>query len=154
MVASLGEGEANRAAGAAVNHLVLHPVVSCRAAWLVADRPAEDSPPTVAHQDLTVVLGDGKGRDLGWVSVVLAIKRRVHGEFAPEDQLALPSVACPELVIRPCVHGGGLERLRHQAMAWMSRMSRMSRMRVRDLSLALRVVDKHEAVLFINAKGV
>lgn len=55
VVASLGEGEANRAAGAAVNHLVLHPVVSCRAARLVADRPAEDSPPTVAHQDLTVV---------------------------------------------------------------------------------------------------
>lgn len=113
VVASLGEGEANRAAGAAVNHLVLHPVVGRRTARLVAHGPAEDSAATVAHQDLTVVLGDGEGRDLGWLSVVLAIKRRVHGEFAPEDQLALPSVAGPELVVRPCVHGGGLERLRH-----------------------------------------
>lgn len=41
-----------------------------------------------------LLLGDGEGCDLGWVSVVLAIKRRVHGEFTPEDQLALPSVAC------------------------------------------------------------
>lgn len=55
VVASLGEGEANRAAGAAVNHLVLHPVVGRRTTRLVADRPAEDSTPTVAHQDLTVV---------------------------------------------------------------------------------------------------
>lgn len=55
VVASLGEGEANRAARAAVNHLVLHPVVSCRTARLVAHRPAEDSTTTVTHQDLTVV---------------------------------------------------------------------------------------------------
>lgn len=41
-----------------------------------------------------LLLGDSEGCDLGWVSVVLAIKRCVHGEFAPEDQLALPSVAC------------------------------------------------------------
>lgn len=41
-----------------------------------------------------LLLGDGEGCDLGWMSVVLAIKRRVHGEFTPEDQLALPSVAC------------------------------------------------------------
>lgn len=38
------------------------------------------------------LLGDGEGGDLSWVSVVLAIKGSVHGEFAPEDQLALPSV--------------------------------------------------------------
>ncbi len=55
VVTSLGEGEANRAARAAVNHLVLHPVVGRRTTRLVADRPAEDSTPTVAHQDLTVV---------------------------------------------------------------------------------------------------
>ena len=41
-----------------------------------------------------LLLGDGEGRDLCWLSVVLAIKCRVHGEFAPEDKLALPSVAC------------------------------------------------------------
>lgn len=125
VVAPLGEGEAHRAAGAAVHHLVLHPVVGRRTARLVADRPAEDSTAAVAHQDLAVVpeerrekrqktarvkhqregmekkkehgwallLGDGEGCDLGRVSVVLAIKRRVHGEFTPEDQLALPSVA-------------------------------------------------------------
>ena len=55
VVASLGEGEPNRAAGAAVHHLVLHPVVGCRAARLVTDRPAEDPAAPVAHQDLTVV---------------------------------------------------------------------------------------------------
>lgn len=38
------------------------------------------------------LLRDGEGCDLSRVSVVLAIKRSVHGEFAPEDQLALPSV--------------------------------------------------------------
>lgn len=58
------------------------------------------------------------------------------------------SPTCPELVISACVHGGGLERLRHWALA------RMSRMWVRNLSLALRVVDEHEAVLLVNAKGV
>lgn len=41
-----------------------------------------------------LLLRDSEGCDLGWVSVVLAIKRRVHGELASEDQLALPSVAC------------------------------------------------------------
>lgn len=46
----------------------------------------------VRHSAL--LLGDGEGGDLCWVSIVLAIKRCVHGEFAPEDQLALPSVAC------------------------------------------------------------
>lgn len=40
-----------------------------------------------------LLLGNGEGRDLGWVSVVLAVKRRVHGEFAAEHQLPLPSVA-------------------------------------------------------------
>lgn len=40
------------------------------------------------------LLGDGEGCDLSWLSVVLAIKRSVHGEFAPEHQLALPSVPC------------------------------------------------------------
>lgn len=45
------------------------------------------------------LLGDGERCDLSWVSVVLAIKRSVHGEFAPEDQLSLPSVPCghPEI---------------------------------------------------------
>lgn len=161
MVASLSKREANRAAGAAVHHLVLHPVVCCRTAGLVADRPAKHSATAVTYQDFTVVpgerkaqsgkeerekqnnfisyfqkyllglnnifskqdvlqmcqrntsvykkklisclsvwfdpallLGDGEGSDLGWVSVVLAIKSRVHGELTPEDQLALPSVAC------------------------------------------------------------
>lgn len=156
MVASLSKREANRAAGAAVHHLVLHPVVCCRTAGLVADRPAKHSATAVTYQDFTVVpgernaqsgkeerekqnnyisyfqkyllglnnifskqdvlqmcvykkklisclavwfnpallLGDGEGGDLGWVSVVLAIKSRVHGELTPEDQLALPSVAC------------------------------------------------------------
>lgn len=125
MVAPLGEGEANGAAGAAVHHLVLHPVVGRRAARLVAHRPAEDPAAPVAHQDLAVVpeerresglqtserrtrrikrmpgedarlrllLGDGERRDLGRLGVVLAVERRVHGEFAPEDQLALPPVA-------------------------------------------------------------
>lgn len=37
VVASLGEGEANGAAGAAVHHLVLHPVVGRRTTRLVAD---------------------------------------------------------------------------------------------------------------------
>lgn len=113
VVAPLGEGEAHGAAGAAVHHLVLHPVVCCRAARLLAHRPAEDPAAPVPHQDLTVVLGDGEGCDLGWLGVVLAIERRVHGEFAPEHQLALPSVAGPELVERPWVHGGGMQRLRH-----------------------------------------
>lgn len=124
-MAPLGEGEANGAAGAAVHHLVLHPVVGRRAARLVAHRPAEDPAAPVAHQDLAVVpeerresglktserrtrrikrtpgedarlrllLGDGERRDLGRLGVVLAVERRVHGEFAPEDQLALPPVA-------------------------------------------------------------
>lgn len=64
VVAPLGEGEANRASGAAVHHLVLHPVVARRAARLVADRPAEDSTATVAHQDLTVVPEDVKGEKI------------------------------------------------------------------------------------------
>lgn len=55
VVASLGEGEANRAARAAVHHLVLHPVVGRWASRLVADRPAEDSTASVTNQDLTVV---------------------------------------------------------------------------------------------------
>lgn len=94
VVAALREGETHGAARAAVHHLVLHPVVGCRAARLVTHRPAEHTAPTVAHQDLTVVLGDGEGCDFGRVSVVLAVERRVHGEFAPENQLALPSVTC------------------------------------------------------------
>lgn len=131
VVTSLGEGEANGAAGAAVHHLILHPVVGCRTTRLVADGPAEDSTTPVTHKDLTVVpvtrmnrgggeylktkeelvlsfgrwfflLGDGEGCDLSWLSVVLAIKRSVHGEFAPEHQLALPSVPCrhPEIHIQ------------------------------------------------------
>lgn len=117
VVTALGEGEAHRAARAAVHHLILHPVVGGGAARLVADGPAEDSATPVTHEDLTVVpvrgikggvvrkeasflvcylgfcsLGDGEGGDLRWVSVVLAIECSVHGEFAPEDQLALPSV--------------------------------------------------------------
>lgn len=55
VVASLSEWEANGAAGAGVNQFVLHPVVSCRAAWLLTDRPAENPPAPVTHQDLTVV---------------------------------------------------------------------------------------------------
>lgn len=118
VVTPLGEGEAHRAARAAVHHLVLHPVVGGGTTRLVADGPAEDSTASVTHEDLAVVpvrgtkmgggykersfshicywgfcsLGDGERGDLSWVSVVLAIKRSVHGEFAPEDQLALPSV--------------------------------------------------------------
>lgn len=143
-----------------------------------------------------LLLGDGEGCDLGRVSVVLAIKRRVHCEFTPEDQLALPSVAwahrktrlnkqhlnnetrtvvrqaqrlfeesiwgifnlrsspegfsrmptCPELVIRARVQGGRLEG------CWA--LARVSRMRVGNLSLALRVVDEHEAVLLVDAERV
>lgn len=55
VVASLGEREADGAAGAAVHHLVLHPVVGRRAARLLTHRPAEDPAAPVAHQDLTVV---------------------------------------------------------------------------------------------------
>lgn len=46
-----------------------------------------------SNSSALLLLGDGEGRDLGWVSVVLAIKRRVHGELAAEHQLPLPSVA-------------------------------------------------------------
>lgn len=148
VVASLGQGEANGAAGAAVHHLVLHPVIGRRPAGLIADRPAEHPTTTVAHQDLTVVLGDGEGGDLSWVSVVLAIKRRVHGEFAPEDQLALPSVAGPELVVRPGLHGARVERLRHRGLSWVNRVG------VRAFSLALGVVYEHESVLLVDAEGV
>lgn len=54
---------------------------------------------------------------------------------------------CFELVkvSRVCV--GGLKRLRYWALAWIRR-------RVRNLSLAFRVVDKHKAVLLINAERV
>lgn len=45
-------------------------------------------------------LGDGECADLGGVRVVLAIKRRVHGEFAAEDQLSLPPVACRHKLAR------------------------------------------------------
>lgn len=55
VVTSLGEGEANGAAGATVHHLVLHPVVGRRTTRLVADGPAEDSTTSVTHEDLTVV---------------------------------------------------------------------------------------------------
>lgn len=55
VVTPLGEGEANGAAGAAVHHLILHPVVGCRTTRLVADGPAEDSTTPVTHKDLTVV---------------------------------------------------------------------------------------------------
>lgn len=58
MVASLSKREANRAAGAAVHHLVLHPVVCCRTAGLVADRPAKHSATAVTYQDFTVVPGE------------------------------------------------------------------------------------------------
>lgn len=55
VVASLRQREADGAAGAAVHHLVLHPVVGRRAARLLTHGPAEDSAAAVAHQDLTVV---------------------------------------------------------------------------------------------------
>lgn len=55
VVTSLSEGEANRAARAAVHHLVLHPVVGRWTTRLVADRPAEDSTTSVTHKDLAVV---------------------------------------------------------------------------------------------------
>lgn len=55
VVASLGQREADGAAGAAVHHLVLHPVVGRRAARLLAHGPAEDAATAVAYQDLTVV---------------------------------------------------------------------------------------------------
>lgn len=143
VVTSLSEGEANRATRAAVHHLILHPVVGCRTTRLVADGPAEDSTTPVPHKDLTVVptttmkgggnikeqkkefvlsfgqwfvlLGDSKGCDLSWVSVVLAIKRSVHGEFAPEDQLALPSVPWghPEIPV-------------HTQTSWIKKMGRPS----------------------------
>lgn len=60
VVASLRQGEADGAAGAAVHHLVLHPVVSRRAAGLVAHRPAEDSTAPVSNQDLTVIPAETK----------------------------------------------------------------------------------------------
>lgn len=72
----------------------------------------------------------------------------IRGEPLTNRCLRAEELTCPELVISACVHGGGLERLRHWALA------RMSRMRVRNLSLALRVVDEHEAVLLVNAEGV
>lgn len=53
-----------------------------------------------------LLLGDGEGRDLGWVSVVLAIKRRVHGEFAAEHQLPLPAVAWTHRTERTYAHRG------------------------------------------------
>lgn len=55
VVTSLSEGEANRAARAAVHHLILHPVVGRWTTWLVADGPAEDSTTSITHEDLTVV---------------------------------------------------------------------------------------------------
>lgn len=55
VVTPLGEGEAHRAARAAVHHLVLHPVVGGGTTRLVADGPAEDSAASVTHQDLAVV---------------------------------------------------------------------------------------------------
>lgn len=65
VVASLGEGEAHRAARAAVHHLVLHPVVGRGTTRLVADGPAEDSPASVTHEDLTVVPVRGMKRGGG-----------------------------------------------------------------------------------------
>lgn len=65
MVASLSKREANRAAGAAVHHLVLHPVVCCRTAGLVADRPAKHSATAVTYQDFTVVPGERKAQKGG-----------------------------------------------------------------------------------------
>lgn len=55
MVPSLGEGEAHGASRAAVDPLVLHPVVGGRAAGLVTHRPAEHSAPTVADEDSAVI---------------------------------------------------------------------------------------------------
>lgn len=60
VVAALSEGEAHRAARAAVHHLILHPVVGRRTTRLVADGPAEDSAASVTHEDLTVVPGGRK----------------------------------------------------------------------------------------------
>lgn len=40
------------------------------------------------------LLRNGKRGDFRRMSVVLAVKRCVHGEFAPELQLSLPSVPC------------------------------------------------------------
>lgn len=62
VVSPLGEGEAHGAAGAAVHLLVLHPVIRCRAAWLLTHRPAEHAPTPITHQDLTVVPVEEGGR--------------------------------------------------------------------------------------------
>lgn len=50
------------------------------------------------------ILGDGEGADLSGVGVVFPVKRCVHGEFAAEDQLALPSVACERAHTRVRTH--------------------------------------------------
>lgn len=49
MVASLSKREADCAARAAVNHLVLHPVVCCWTARLVANWPAKDPTASITH---------------------------------------------------------------------------------------------------------
>lgn len=59
-----------------------------------------------------------------------------------------PQPTCSELVVGACVCGGGLERL------WRWALARIRWMRVRDFSLAFRVVDKHKAVLLVDAERV
>lgn len=55
MVTSFSQGEPDGAAGATVPTFVFHPVVGCRAARLVTDRPAEDSASAVAYQNPAVI---------------------------------------------------------------------------------------------------
>lgn len=69
VVASLRQREADGAAGAAVHHLVLHPVVGRRAARLLTHGPAEDPTATVAHQNLAVVSESAEKKVLGQQSL-------------------------------------------------------------------------------------
>lgn len=55
---------------------------------------------------------------------------------------------CPKLAVSACVHGGRLKRLWHWAL------TRISQKRVRNSGLAFRVVDKHKAILLVNAERV
>lgn len=124
----------------------------------------------------SLLLGDGEGGDLSRMGIVLAIERCVHGEFAPEDQLTLPSVSCShthtkhahqiafmlanaqrarkmlptcfELVVGPRLGCRRMDRLREGRLGWVSRQ------RQGAFGLALGVVDKHEAVLLVDAESV
>lgn len=116
VVAPFSEGETHSASRAAVHLLILYPVICGRASGLITDRPAKHTATAVTYQDLTVVFWNGKRGDFRRMSVVLAVKRCVHGEFAPEHQLSLPSVAWFELVVRPSFHSAGLKRLWYRSM--------------------------------------